>query len=150
MAPPEGSAPPAAAPGLFAQLSGLLRELPGLLNDRIDLFVLELQRASHALAQVVVIVLFTAIVAATAWLAFWCGVVALLVGSLGWSLPLALLATLLVNLLAAGLAVRRLGRLLPLLSLPATRRHLSFGPLREPASDPPVAADPAPDDAHRP
>lgn len=126
----EHDAPAQATASLAAQLMGVLHELPGLVSDRVELLSLELQRAAVALAQIAALVVAVAILGVTAWLALWGGVVAGLVG-LGLALGWALGATLLVNLLAAWWAMLRIRRLLPRVSLPATRRHLVGRPAAE-------------------
>lgn len=122
-----GAPEKAAATSLTAQLKGLLGELPGLFSDRVELLSLELQRAAVTLAQIVALVVAVAILGVTAWLAFWAVVVAALIAA-GLGPVWALLATLLVNLLVAGLGVAWIRRLLPRVSLPATRRHLVVAP----------------------
>lgn len=130
---------PAPAP-LLQTLQGLWRELPGLLNDRIELLSLELERAGRAMAQIVVLLVAVGILGVTVWLVLWLVIVAALM-ALGLPTTGALLAVLLVNLAAAWLAVARARRLLPLLRLPATRRHLMFSPSTDPPEpEPPLAA----------
>lgn len=125
-ADPREQAAPAPPPWLESA-QRLVQQLPGLVSDRLELLALELDRSGRALAQIMVWVVAAAVVGATAWLALWCGVVAALI-AWGWHGPLALGAVLLINLLACGLAVARVRRLVPLLGLPATRRHLRFSP----------------------
>lgn len=123
-----------AAPGLGGLIDlaqALLRQLPGLLSDRVDLFALELQRAGGVLAQIVAMVLAVAILGVTAWLALWGAILWVLIAVGVPGLP-ALLAVLVVNLAAAWMAMRRARRLMPLLSLPLTRRHLTFSTVTEP------------------
>lgn len=100
--------------------------LPGLVGDRLELLSLELQRAGRSVVQIMALVLATAILGTTAWLALCSGLGLALVAS-GLSWPLALLAVLLVNLVLAWAAVSRARRLLASLDLPVTRRHLVFG-----------------------
>lgn len=116
---------------LAAVALSLWRELPALVSDRVELLSLELRRASMALAQIVALIVAAAILGVTAWLVLWSGIVVLLM-VLGLHLGWALLAALLFNLLAAGLAVARVRRLLPRLQLPATRRHLTLSPSPRP------------------
>ncbi len=118
-------------------LRTVLHELPGLLSDRVELLSLELHRAGKALVQIVALVIATAILGVTAWLVLWGGIVTALV-ALGLQLPLALLVALVLNLVAAWAAVARARRLLPLLRLPATRRHLMFTPSHEPVHSAPA------------
>lgn len=128
--PPETDAPPGTpespAPNdsVFGQLNGLLRELPGLLSDRFELLSLEMHRAAIALAQIVGLIVLIAVLGMTVWLALWGAVVAALVAT-GLALGWALTATLLVNLVAACWAGICIRKLLPRVSLPATRRHLT-------------------------
>ena len=77
------AAPP---PSWLASLQGLVQELPGLISDRIELLSLELQRAGQVLAQIVALIVAAAILAVTAWLALWGGViVALIDAGLHWA-----------------------------------------------------------------
>jgi uncharacterized membrane protein YqjE len=107
-------------------LQELMAALPALLSDRLELLALELHRAGRSMVQMTALVVATAVLATTAWLALCLGLgLALVDWGLSW--PLALLAVLLVNLGLAWMAVSRARRLLGSLGLPATRRHLSFG-----------------------
>lgn len=124
-------------PSWLASLQGLVHELPGLVSDRIELLSLELQRAGRVLAQIVALIVAAAILAVTAWLALWGGVVLALIGAgLHWAA--ASMIVLVINLGACWWAVARVRALAPLLKLPATRRHLT---LRQPstAGHPPSA-----------
>jgi len=121
-------------PSLMGTLRDLWKELPGLLNDRVELLSLELQRAAAALVQVVVLIVAAAILGVTAWLVLWGAIVLALVAA-GLHPTLALAAALLVNIAAAAWAVARARRLLPMLRLPATRRHLMIGPSPTPRAD---------------
>ncbi len=114
---------PPGAPSLIGQLQDLLQDLPRLVSDRVELLLLELQRAARALMQVVALGVAVAILGVTAWLLLWTGAIRLLMLA-GLSIDGALLVALAVNGLGMVLAWRRLRRLLPELSLPATRRHL--------------------------
>lgn len=107
-------------------LQDLVAALPGLVTDRLELLALELQRAGRGLVQIMALVVATAMLGATAWLAL-CGGLVLTLVALGLWWPLALLAVVLVNLALAWAAVSRARRLLTNLGLPATRRHLVFG-----------------------
>ena len=104
----------------------LMAVLPGLVSDRLELLALELHRAGRSMVQIMTLVLATAMLGTTAWLAL-CGGLGLTLVALGSSWPLALLAVLVVNLALAWVAVLRVRRLLADLGLPATRRHLVFG-----------------------
>jgi len=110
--------------------AALLRDLPGLLSDRIHLLSLELRRATSALAQMVVLGLLAAILCATAWLALWVGITAALIeAGMGW--PWACALVVFLNLAAAAWAGLRARALAPLLALPATLRRLSDTDARE-------------------
>lgn len=115
-------------------LQDVLAMLPGLVSDRLQLLALELQRAGESVVQIMALVVATAILGATAWLAL-CGGLGLLLIAMGLSWPLAVLAVLLVNLALAWAAVTRVRRLLVNLGLPATRRHLVFGAQASGAAD---------------
>ena len=146
--PPTGSAEAAGTgatdrkavqPGWIEALRSIWQELPGLVSDRVDLLALEVQRAGRALAQMVAMVVAAAILAVTAWLALWAGIAVGLV-ELGLHWSLSLLLVLALNAVTAVLTVMRLRSLLPLLRLPATRRHLAPGRTTastEPATPPP-------------
>ena len=126
MTPREPPLPEPAPPGaasLLRQLQDLLQDLPGLVGDRVELLLLELQRAARALVQIVALGVAVAILGVTAWLLLWTGAIRLLMLA-GLSMDGALLVALAVNGLALGVALQRLRRLLPELSLPATRRNL--------------------------
>lgn len=130
----------AAQPSWLATLQSLLQELPGLVSDRIELLSLELQRAAQVLAQIVALIVAAAILAVTAWLALWGGVVmALIAAGLHWALASGIV--LVLNLGASWWAVARIRTLAPLLKLPATRRQLTLRRLSP--SDPPPSGAPA-------
>ena len=78
----------------------------------------------------------------------WAGIVATLI-AFGVPLPWALLIALAANLLAAWFAVARVRALLPQLSLPATRRHLTLSPSPHRAP-PPADPPPQPRPGHDP
>ena len=122
--------------GWIEALRSIWHELPGLVSDRVDLLALEVQRAGRALAQMVAMVVAAAILGVTAWLALWAGIAVGLV-ELGLHWSLSLLLVLALNAVTAVLAVMRLRSLLPLLRLPATRRHLAPGRTTEPAAPTP-------------
>ena len=117
----------AISPSLLQQLKGLARELPGLVSDRVELLSLELQRATQALMQIVVLTVAIGILGVTVWFALWAALISLLVQA-GLPLLAALLLTTGINALAIALAVARVRRLLPRLTLPATQRHLMVSP----------------------
>jgi len=107
-------------------LQRLLRELPGLVSDRVELLSLELLRARRALAQIVALVVAVAILGATAWIAGWAAVAVALVKGAGLHWGWALASILAVNAATAWIAAARLGSLFPRLTLPATRRQLTL------------------------
>jgi hypothetical protein len=131
-------------PGLLDTARAIFSELPGLVSDRLDLLTLELKRAGRALALMVVLLVAAAILGVTAWLALWTGLGVGMV-QLGLHWALSLLVVLLLNAGAALLAFLRMRALLPLLRLPATRRHLTPDSVAGAASPPAVpVASPAP------
>jgi hypothetical protein len=138
--PPPESRTEDEPPSLFQAIGALLRDLPGLLTDRVRLLSLELQRATTALGQMAVLALVVAILCATAWLALWIGIVTVLVKS-GLGLAVACTVVIVINLAGAAWAAMRLKALMPLLALPRTLRSLGGGEAREP--EPGAAAPPA-------
>lgn len=138
------SAVPAREEKLLDSLMGMWNDARGALSDRVELFSVELGGAVRAGGQILMLVVAAAVVGVTAWLAAWGVVVGVLV-ALGTPWWLALLIVLIVNLGAAVFALARARKLLPKLSLPATRRHLTLAPT--PASAPmapPMAPDTRP------
>ena len=143
-------APPGAASGgddgpPLQALQQLLRELPGLVGDRVRLLSLEMRRAGQALALIVALLTVAAVLASTAWLAIWASIFAALVhAGLAWGWAAAAIVAL--NLGAAYFAVRRAVALGPLLALPATVRRLTSNDPQDtgPPEAPGRAADPAP------
>ncbi len=131
---PEPEAASVRPESMLQTLMSVWRELPGLVSDRVELFSLEMRRASIVLAHIVAMVVAIAILSVTAWLVLWGGIVTALV-AFGLPVALALLVALVFNLLAAWLAFMRLKSLLPKLSLPATRRHLTMKSNPEPEPD---------------
>ena len=120
---PDGPAPES----LLDNVKQLLRDLPGLVSDRVHLLALELKRSGLALAQMVGLVVAAGVLLCTAWLALWTGIgIALVQAGLGWGWTLVLI--LLINLGAAWLAVKRVLALARYLALPATLRRLTLGP----------------------
>jgi uncharacterized membrane protein YqjE len=123
-----GEAPPpelrAATGSLIDQALGLVRDLPALVGDRVELLSLELQRAGLALTQVLALTVVAAILGVTAWLALWGIVVAALV-EYGWHVAAAQGLVIVINIAAAAWAILRARSLVSLLGLPATRRHLT-------------------------
>ena len=135
----ETRAGPAPQKGWLDSLQSIWRELPGLVSDRVDLLSLELQRAGRVLAQIVALLVAATILGITAWMTLWAGIAVGLV-ELGLHWSLSLLLVLALNAGIAWLAIGRLRTLLPLLRLPATRRHLTPGRTTEP----PVPSMPSP------
>jgi len=129
-APPPGSADPDEGVSLPRAVTDLLKDLPGLLTDRVHLLSLELQRAVGALGRMVAYGLAAAIFGATAWIALWAGFIAGCI-ALGLAWPWAVLIVLAVNLAAATWAALSAKALAPLLALPATLRRLTDSDSRE-------------------
>jgi hypothetical protein len=119
------TAAPPAGDSIAGALDGLLDDLRGALGERVELLSLELGAAVDAAVRIVVLLVASAIVAVTAWLALWAVAVGLLVEA-GWAWAWALLAVAVVNVVATLLALRHARRLLPRLGMPATRRQLSM------------------------
>lgn len=113
----------------FERLQALLDELPGLLNDRIDLLSLELRSAGLSLALMLLWMAAAAILGVTAWLGIWGAIGAALI-LYGWPWPAVVASIVILNMLAAVIAVSRARALAPRLGLPLTRRHLHFGSAR--------------------
>jgi Putative Actinobacterial Holin-X, holin superfamily III len=130
------SAVPAREEKLLDSLQGLWNDARGALSDRVELFSVELGSAVRAGGQILMLVVAAAVVGVTAWLAAWGVVIGVLIalGAPWWG---ALLIVLVVNLGAAVFALARARKLLPKLSLPATRRHLTLAPSTTPPSPPP-------------
>ncbi len=130
--PPVPPLPPGKPPKpepLLKQVAGLLGELPLLFSDRVNLLALELRRAGLALGQIVGLVIGSAVLLATAWLALWAGLAAALLQhgvAIGW----VMLIVIGINLGGAMICVARVKALAPLLRLPATLRHLTLHPAR--------------------
>ncbi|HSW25189.1 MAG TPA: phage holin family protein [Burkholderiaceae bacterium] len=143
----ERASPGRRGPGdsLLDSARAIVRELPALVGDRVELLSLELERAGRALVRATLLAASAAILALTAWLAVWGVVVGALV-ALGWPAALAHALVVLLNAAAAALALWRARALLRLLGLPATRRHLMLG-----LPDPPADASPREElaDGHR-
>jgi uncharacterized membrane protein YqjE len=138
-----------ASPGSLIDLvDAMLRELPALVGDRVELFSLEMQRAGGALARIVALSAAALVFALTAWLALWATIVSLLL-AMDWHWASANAAALLINAAAAAWMLLRARALMHFLSLPATRRHLQLG--REYSSPPEQPRDgPRPADAREP
>lgn len=102
----------------------LLHDVPRAVSDRVHLAALELRRARHAFLRMVVLAILAAILAATAWLAFWAAIV---MGLLALDIPLygVAILVLLLNGLGAWFAIRAASALTDDLTLPATVRRLT-------------------------
>ncbi len=148
--------PPKSATSFMQLVLDLLNELPGIVSDRVQLLTLELKRARRALGRIVLLAVAAALLALTAWFAFWAGLlIAALQLPYGWAWMLALI--LLINIGGAWFAVTRIRRLAAFLALPATLRRLTVAPApRKPRPAPPHPAaartEPTPEkpaDGHR-
>lgn len=138
--PAAGASRQAEPPASLWQTAGsLVRELPGLVSDRVELLSLELKRASRALAQIVALVVAAAILGVTLWLVLWGVLVALLVVEWGWHWAPVLIGVAVLNGLAVMLALKRVRTLAPLLALPATQRHMTIS---EPPAQPSATPEP--------
>jgi hypothetical protein len=117
--------PQAPASPLGDLLGGLLKELPGLISDRVELLSLELNRAGLALLHITCLGLALTVLGLAGWLLLWALVTAaLVVAGLHWAL--ALMGALLVHGVLGWWVVHRVRQLLPSIGLPATRRRLMF------------------------
>jgi hypothetical protein len=126
--PTPGATDPAAAGDaavtIRQSLADLFGELPLLVSERVRLMALDLQRAGLALAQLIALILVTAILGVSAWLMLWVALGLLLV-ELGYP-PSAVFGALVVpNAVAALFAASRIRALTQLLALPATVRRLT-------------------------
>ena len=122
----------------------LLNDIPGLVSDRVQLLALELRRARQSFVRMALLVLVAAILAATAWAAFWAFAAAVVVAlGMPWYGVFALIFVL--NCFAAWLAIRSAQALVGDLTLPATLRRLTLAPSPTPAPGA-TAAGPAEDD----
>lgn len=150
----EGPVPPAVSgaggfkedspPSMLGMARALTGELPGLVSDRVHLFALELRRSGVALATIVAWAVAAAVLLTTAWLALWAGLGVAAIRA-GWAWGWVVAAIIVLNVVAAALAVQRARALAPLLTLPATLRHLTLAPSpreREEAHAEPVTAVP--------
>lgn len=123
-----------ASASLPQMVLALLRELPGLVSDRVELLSLELKRAGRALAQIVALVVAAAILGVTLWLVSWGALIALLIVEWGWHWLPALMLVAAVNAGAVWFALQRVRTLAALLTLPATQRHLTLSRPVSPAA----------------
>lgn len=152
MAAVQSPAPAAKSESFLHLIFGLLQELPGIVSDRVHLLTLELQRARQALGQMIALSVAAALMALTAWFAFWIGVTAAAVQA-GMAWGWALLIVLALNAGAAWFAIARVMKLATLLTLPATVRRLTVAsaparpqavPARQPVAATHAASTPAP------
>lgn len=112
---------------LLQSLQALLAEIPGLISDRVHLLALELRRARQALVQILGLLVLAGVLAATAWLALWVGLVAAAIaaGIHGFIIWIVVLG---FNVLGVYFALKRIRVLARLLTLPATLRHMTVSP----------------------
>lgn len=146
--------PPKGGTSFMQLVLDLLNDLPGIVSDRVQLLTLELKRARRAFGHIVVLAVAAALLALTAWFAFWAGLLmAAMQFPYGWAWMLALI--LVLNIGGAWFAVARIRRLAAFLALPATLRRLTVAPAPRrprPASPHPAAARTTPEkpaDGHR-
>lgn len=114
------------AAALPAGVQRLLQDAAGAVSARVHLLALELRRARDVLPRIIALLVLAAVVALTAWLAFWAGLAMVLVDA-GWPPAWTLAAIVAVNALLAGLLAWRAVAMVPLLALPATLHHLTVG-----------------------
>lgn len=110
----------------------LLKELPGLVSDRLELLTLELRRAGQSLVKMAIFIAAAALLLITAWTALWIGVALVLVHfglQWGW----AVLVIFVLNIVVAIIALLLARALVHNLTLPATRRRLTVA-AAQPAS----------------
>jgi uncharacterized membrane protein YqjE len=134
---------------LIGSLQRIVGELPALVSDRVELLSLELTRAGQALAKIVMLLVGAAVLAVTGWLALW-AIGVLVAMRLGMPPEVALLVVVVLNAAVAALALRAVKAQARFISLPATRRRLSFQrlpaeppspePTNTPAQEPPERA----------
>lgn len=124
--PDRGDGLAARAAALPGGVQRLLQEAAGAVSARVQLLALELRRARDVLPKIIALLALAAVVALTAWLAFWAGLAMVLVDA-GWSPAWTLAGIVAVNALLAGLLAWRAVAMVPLLALPATLHHLTVG-----------------------
>lgn len=121
------AAPPSPPASMFALVQALLRDLPGLISDRVELAALELHRATRALLQVVALALAAAVLVASAWLGLWFVLAyAAIESGLHWGW--AMLIVIGCNLVLAAFAGLRIVALTKVLKMPATMRRMTLAP----------------------
>lgn len=123
------------AAALVAALRRIVDEAPGLVSDRVRLLALELERAKDVFVALVGLFVVVVVLGLSAWL-FLCvaAIASLHEAGIEWRFGAAIVAA--VNLIGVALAVRMALARVPLLTLPATLRHLTL-------TDPGTAAGPA-------
>lgn len=109
----------------MGDLSGLARSARGMLQGRLLLLALELQRAQRGVVLLAVFGVIAAIAGATAWLALWAVAVALAV-HFGLALPWACAGVLVINLLLLLWVLAAMKSVAPLVALPASRRQFHW------------------------
>lgn len=118
---------------LLQMLRSLAADVQGQVSERVHLFALEMKRAGLALAQMVALAVAAALFALTAWLALWIGLAAALIdGGLAWGWVW--LIVLALNAGGIAFALLRVKKLTHLLTLPATKRHLTVAQAQPAAS----------------
>lgn len=121
---------------LWQLVTELLRGLPALIGDRVELAALELRRAFRSFILAIALTVAAAVLGVTAWLGLWFVLVSLLVQA-GLLPVVALTLCIVVNLAVAAYALLRARALLRQVALPATYRHLAFARGDKPAAPPP-------------
>lgn len=127
---------------LWQLVSELLRGLPALIGDRVELAALELRRAFRSLVYAIALTVAAAVLGVTAWFGLWFVIISLLAQA-GMLPVVALALGIAVNLAVAAYALVRARALLRRVALPATYRHLAFA-----RSDKAAAPPPPPEPAH--
>lgn len=131
---------------LWQLVTELLRGLPALIGDRVELAALELRRAFRSFILAIALTVAAAVLGVTAWLGLWFVIVSLLAQA-GMLPVLALSLCIAVNLAVAAFALYKARALLRQVALPATYRHLAFARSDKAAVPPPPAA---PEPVHAP
>lgn len=146
--PPLGAARGGEDESLLQMLRALVKDVPGLVSDRVHLLSLELKRAGLALGQMVALGIAATMFGVTAWLALWIGLAAAAIHfGMPWGWAWAIVLAL--NLAGAFLVVKRAMSLVEYLKLPATMRRFTMPP-PAPASIDGNADRPAPAPMHAP
>lgn len=127
---------------LWQLVTELLRGLPALIGDRVELAALELRRAFRSLVYAIALTVAAAVLGVTAWFGLWFVIISLLAQA-GMLPVVALALGIAVNLAVAAYALVRARALLRQVALPATYRHLAFA-----RSDKAPVPPPPPEPAH--